>query len=387
MKKYFKSAILAIIVGIIVSLIPTTTAYAEETGDYKSIYVIDYDTGTVIQEENADERYPIASMVKIMTLAIAFDEINKGNLSFEEKIRISDYAAGMGGSQLFLDADEEYSVSDLLKGIVVCSANDAATAIGERISGNIDGFVSKMNAYAKELGMNNTLFCNATGLPNSGEQYSTAKDVSIMMRKVLSYPEYFNYSKIWMEDYKHPDGRVTQIVNTNKLLKMMPECDGGKTGFTNEAGFCLSATARKGDTRVIATILGCSDSKNRFRKISESIKYAFANYETNVYLNANELISCEVNNIDKAKNNEIEIYCDKDIKSFCKKGTENFSTEIVFNDDIKAPVHIGEKIGKILLKNSSGEIISSGNIYTNTEIEKISFDEYLRRILYNRFFR
>ena len=167
--KKFIFLILITALAVCCALPAASTAFAEEK-PYRSIFLIDYDTGTVIIEENADERYPIASMVKIMTLALTFDEIDKGKLSIDEKIRISDYAAGMGGSQMFLDAGEEYPVTDLIKGVIVCSANDAATALGERISGDIESFVSRMNSYAKELGMNNTLFCNATGLPNSGEQ-------------------------------------------------------------------------------------------------------------------------------------------------------------------------------------------------------------------------
>ena len=289
--------LIAVIVAVSCSIPIGITAFAAEKPQYRSVFLMDYDTGTVITEENADEKYPIASMVKIMTLAIAFDEIENGRLSIDENVRISDYAAGMGGSQLFLDAGEEYKVSDLLKGIIVCSANDAATAIGERISGNIESFVTKMNAYAKEIGMNNTLFCNATGLPNSGEQYSTARDVTTMMRKVLTHPKYYEYSRIWMENFEHPDGRVTEIVNTNKLIRIMNECDGGKTGFTNDAGFCLSATAKSGDTRVIATLLGGTDSKARFRKVSELIKYAFANYETKVFVRKNEVLPCELGEI------------------------------------------------------------------------------------------
>ena len=180
MKKVFLIIFLAAIMTTVCALPIAGAAYAAmpaggfDASSYgsRAAYMVDYDTGTVILDKNSDEKYPIASMVKIMTLLITFEEIDKGNLSLDETITVSDYASGMGGSQMFLDSGTEYPVTDLIKGVTVCSANDAATALGERISGNIDTFVEKMNSYAKELGMNNTLFCNATGLPGSGEQYS-----------------------------------------------------------------------------------------------------------------------------------------------------------------------------------------------------------------------
>lgn len=378
--------LIAVIVAVSCSIPIGITAFAAEKPQYRSVFLMDYDTGTVITEENADEKYPIASMVKIMTLAIAFDEIENGRLSIDENVRISDYAAGMGGSQLFLDAGEEYKVSDLLKGIIVCSANDAATAIGERISGNIESFVAKMNAYAKEIGMNNTLFCNATGLPNSGEQYSTARDVTTMMRKVLTHPKYYEYSRIWMENFEHPDGRVTEIVNTNKLIRIMNECDGGKTGFTNDAGFCLSATAKSGDTRVIATLLGGTDSKARFRKVSELIKYAFANYETKVFVRKNEVLPCELGDIKQAKNTNVEVYCDSDLKCFTAKNKNVYTPEATVFDGLKAPLKAGSKIGEISLKDENGNVVATANLITKTEIEKLSFGDYLKKLIRNRFF-
>lgn len=384
-----KILLLLFLTSLVVCLaIPSVGSFAlaEEKG-YKSYYVMDYDSGTVIDEENSNDRHPIASMVKIMTLAIAFDEIEKGNLSFDEKITISDYAAGMGGSQMFLDRGEEYPVTDLIKGVIVCSANDAATALGERISGNIDAFVSKMNNYAKQIGMNDTLFCNATGLPNSGEQYSTAHDVSLMMQKVFSHPEYYNYSKIWMENYTHPDGRVTEMVNTNKLIRSMPECIGGKTGFTNEAGFCLSAGAQSGDTKIIATVLGGADSKARFRKVSELLKYGLSNYETKIFASANEKIPCKVD-VTNGKTNEIWVKFSNDLKLFVKKSNKNdqLKIETTIYDNLSAPIEIGEAIGKIELKDENGNILSHADIITETKIEKMTFGDHLKRIIRNRFF-
>lgn len=389
MKKIFLTLCLVTIILCAALPISAIPAMAAETDKgYRAYYVMDFDTGTVIAEENANDKYPIASMVKIMTLAITFDEISKGNLNFDETITVSDYAAGMGGSQMFLDAGAEYPINDLIKGVIVCSANDAATALGERISGNIEAFVVKMNAYAKEIGMNDTVFCNATGLPNSGEQYSTAHDVSLMMQKVMSCPEYYKYSKIWMENYTHPDGRITEMVNTNKLIRIMPECDGGKTGFTNEAGFCLSAGAKQGETKVIATLLGGSDSKTRFRKVSELLKSALAKYETKVYVRKNEKMECSIPQLKKAKTTTLNIYCDKDLKFFTEKNSsDSCSTEINFYENLVAPIAANSPIGTLNLLNPNGEIISSATLYTDTEIEKMTFGDYLKKIIQNNYFK
>ena len=356
-------------------------AYAEEDIAYRSLYVIDYNTGTVIKAINENDKYPIASMVKIMTLNLVFDEISKGNLDINEKITISDTASGMGGSQMFLEANDEYTVSDLIKGVVICSANDAATALGERISGSIDAFVTKMNAYAKEIGMNNTLFCNATGLPYSGEQYSTAKDVTIMMQKLLSHDEYYRYAKIWMEDYTHPDGRITGMVNTNKLVRFMPECDGGKTGYTKEAGFCLSATAKSGNTRIISTLLGGKDSKSRFNAVSSSLKEALSKYETKIIVKKGEVFTQKVD-VKNANSESLEFYCGEDLTIFGEKNKNaEYKVTLKLNSDLQAPLKKDSEIGTITLHNTDGSVIKTAKVYLNAPIDKISYLDSLQKII------
>lgn len=353
----------------------------------ESLYLIEYDTGTVLLEKNADKRRPIASMVKIMTLVLTYKAIDEGKLSYDEMITISEYAAGMGGSQMFLDVGEKYSVSDLIKGVTVCSANDAATALGERIAGSIGAFVQQMNDYAQKLGMNDTLFCNATGLPNSGEQYSTAKDTTIMLRKLLESQNYFEYSKIWMEDYVHPNGRKTEIVNTNKLIRFYKACDAGKTGFTNEAMFCLSASAKLNDMRIIATVLGSPDSKTRFKEVTEMFKYSFATYENKVLLKANEPIPNEIS-VRRAKEEPIELYCDKDIKYFCKRGeNKDYQVEISIYDDLVAPISKETPLGVVRVAKSDGEIICEGKIFSREDIPKATYKDALEKALRNWFIK
>lgn len=392
MKKFLLVFTLIIVVCSLFAAPILSTAYAANDKNTKniqsrSLYVVDYDTGTVICEKDSDAPYPIASMVKIMTLLLTYNAIDEGKLSYDTPLTISDYASGMGGSQMFLEHGDTYTVSDLIKGVTVCSANDAAVALGEAISGDNDAFVNKMNNYAKELGMNNTLFCNATGLPDSGNQYSTAKDVTIMTRELLKHDKYFEYSKIWMEDYKHPDGRITQLVNTNKLIRFYKHCDAGKTGFTNEAMYCLSASAKLGDTRIIATVLGAPDSKTRFREITDMFNYCFANYETKVLLRRGDIVNCNVE-IAKAKDIPFELYCDSDLKFFNKKGaTSDYKVQISMKDNLVAPIPASTDLGTISVLNSEGKVICEGKIYSRSDIEKRSYLDVIEKVLRNWFIK
>ena len=394
MKKYLL-LICAISIAILSSLIPFSTAYGKgETHISKEInnlnsyssrsaYVMDYNTGTTLYERNADAKYPIASMVKIMTLNVIFEEIQNGDLTFDEKVLISENASGMGGSQMFLDTGLEYTVSDLIKGIVVVSANDACVAMAEKICGSSSAFVDLMNEKTKDYGLQNTNFVNVTGLPENG-QYSTAKDVSKMMQKLLKHSKYHEYSTIFLENFNHPDGRVTEFTNTNKLVKFYPGCDGGKTGFTNEAMYCLSATAKREDTRVIATVMGAQTSKERNKEVTDLLNYAFHNYKTIKTLEKGKPIDAEIN-VKSAKENKIEVSTERDFYVLSKKGkTDEYSYEIVINDNIKAPIKKGERIGKIVVKNkSSGNTIEEIGLIALCDVDKISLLDSLKLIAEN----
>ncbi len=351
----------------------------------RSAYVIDYDTGKVLFERKPEDKYPIASMVKIMTLNLAFDEIKKGNLALDEKITISETASSMGGSQMFLDTGLEYSVSDLIKGIIVVSANDASVALAERISGNVDSFIELMNNKARDFGMQNTRFVNVTGLPQEG-QYSTAKDVTIMMKNLLKHPKYYDFSSIYLENYTHPDGRKTELTNTNKLVRFYKGCDGGKTGFTNDAMFCLSATAKRDDTRVIATVLGAPTSKERNKEITDLFNFAFANYKTVKLIEKDKPIPTKVE-IKGAKEKNYEICVDKDIFILSKRNEKpQFDVEVTINDSLKAPISKGVTIGQIkLIDKTTKTVIDEANLVTMKDIHSKSFMDGLREILENWF--
>ncbi len=393
MKKFILILTLIVVICSIFAMPAAATAFAVGQDFVSSIksracYVVDFDTNTLIMEKDSNKPYPIASMVKIMTLLLTYNAIEEGKLSYDTQLTISPTASGMGGSQMFLEAGDSYAVSDLIKGVIVCSANDAAVALGEAISGSIDVFVAKMNSYAKELGMENTLFCNATGLPDAkGAQYSTAKDVSIMTRKLLTHKQYFEFSKIWMEDYKHPDGRITQLVNTNKLVRFFKYCDAGKTGFTNEAMHCLSASAKLGDMRIVATVLGAPDSKTRFREVTDIFKYCFANYETKVLVRSGENLNCNLA-VAKAKDTPIELYCDRDLKFFTKKGAHtDYKIQVDIKDNLVAPIQASTDLGTISVLNSEGTVLCKGLIYSRHNIEKRSYLDGIDKVLKNWFMK
>lgn len=364
----------SVIVLLICALLPlgAEVSYANESKvkpeGIASAYLVDYAQGTVMYEHNAHEKRQIASMVKIMTLLLAFDAMEQGKLTLEQEITISERASGMGGSQMFLETGDVYPVKDLIKGIVVSSANDASVAIAETVSGSVEDYVQEMNEYALKLGMNNTKFVNVTGLPASG-QYSTAHDVSIMTRALLAHKPYYEYSKIWIENYTHPDGRVTELVNTNRLIRFYKDCDSGKTGFTNDAMFCLSASAVRNDMRVVATVLGGSTSQIRFREVTRLFNYAFANYEQKCIAKKGEVMQ---NNlfIKRAKKQMHKIAAAEDVYLLTKKGKKlDYVVDTILKEELKAPLKKGDTVGKLIVKDKkSGEVIKECGIVLTEDI-------------------
>jgi len=380
MKKVLLSVVIFLI--LVSVLLPSTFfAYAAQMQtkpkDVASAYLVDYATGSILYEHNAHEKRQIASMVKIMTLLLAFEAMEQGRLSLEQEITISERASSMGGSQMFLETGDVYVTSDLIKGIIVNSANDASVAIAEVVSGSVEDFVADMNEHAKQLGMNNTVFVNVTGLPASG-QYSTAHDVSIMTRELLAHKPYFEYSKIWIENFKHPDGRITELVNTNRLIRFYKDCDSGKTGFTNDAMFCLSASAIRGNMRVIATVLGGATSQARFGEVVRLFNYAFSNYEQKCIAKQGENIE---NNliIARAKKQMHKIAAAEDVYLLAKKGTKfDYTVETKLKQDLKAPLKKGDTVGKLIVKDKkSGESIKECNLVLNEDIPKKSLGDAL----------
>ncbi len=365
------------IILITFAVTPIGISFGEESLHIsaKGCYLVD-ESGIELFARNENERYPIASMVKIMTSLIAFEAVEEGRVTMDEQIRISQSAMDMGGSQMFLEAGDEYSFSDLLKGIIVVSANDACVAVAERLEGDESLFVDKMNKRATELGMYNTHFANCTGLPCSGG-YSSAKDCSIMLRELIKHDEYHNYSTIWLEEYKHPDGRTTVMTNTNKLIRFYEGCDGGKTGFTNEAGFCLSATAKRGDLRIISVVVGEKDSKVRFEDSKKLLNYAFATCKLNLLAKkGDELGTVKV----KGGKYPISFTSAENLGIVVKRGEEQKGEIIIETDTIRHPIKAGDKVGVIRLVNN-GEVIRECDAVALVDSEKESFGDAFDRVI------
>ena len=353
---------------------------ADLSVDAKSAILIDYDSGEVLFEQNPDEKVQVASIVKLMTILLTFEEIEAGNLSLDEMLTTTENASSMGGSQVFIDPFVDYSVEDMLKSVIVASANDASVALAEKISGTEEAFVKKMNQRAKELGLDDTVYVNASGLPEPG-QYSTARDVAKLTKEVLKIKDYFNYSTIWMDKLTHPSGRETEVVNTNKLIRYFKGCDGGKTGSTDEAGYCLTATAERGGMRLIAVVLGAKDATLRFNETSKLLTYGFANFENKQIISSGEsLIEAEIL---RSKVKTVPVYAAEDFYVVSRKGDgAQYAVTVEIDEKICAPLASGEKVGTVSI-SKDGVIIKTIDAIVGTDIPAITYGESLKEIIKN----
>lgn len=352
------------------------------TQSSKAAYAMDADTKTVIYAHNENTRLPIASMVKIMTLLLCYEEIDNNRLSYDDNITVSQHAASMGGSQAFLDAGSEYKAGELIKSIVVSSANDSCVAMAEHICGSVEGFVDRMNAKAKELGMSNTNFVNCTGLP-AENSYSCAKDVATMTAELIKHKGYFDFSKIWLDSIKHKDGRETELANTNKLVRFYNGCDGGKTGYTSEAGHCLSATAIRNNLRLIAVTIGAPDSKSRFAQVSSMLNNGFANYENKLLVSADKALDTPLK-VSSGKKSTIAVKPSQNVSIFKAKNDELGSIEIVQNNyKVKAPVKEDDKVGEITVYKD-GQVYKVVDLIAAESVEKMGYKDIVRK-MFDRF--
>ena len=320
----------------------------------KASFLMDYDTGSILYAKNETQRLPIASMCKIMTLTLCFEAIDNGLLAMNDEICVSERAASMGGSQVFLEANAKYPVYELIKSIIVCSANDSCVALAERISGSESIFIDAMNKKATELGADNTLFANCTGLPKE-PQYSCAKDVAIMLKSLLSHEEYYQFGKVWLDKFQHPEGRYTEITNTNKLIRSYDGCDGGKTGFTNQAGFCLAATAKRNGLRVISVAIGADSSEHRFDDVRCMFDYAFANYTITPIAEVGVALD-EQAPVETGKEKFVCVCPERTAVSFEKRGEKSSITIDARFQKVRAPVEKGQAVGELVVYKNGVEI-------------------------------
>ncbi len=347
----------------------------------KSVYLMSADCGDVIYSYNEDLRLPIASMTKIMLLNLVFEAVEGGKLSLNEDILVSENAQSMGGSQVFLQANKYYKCSDLVKSVIIASANDASVALAERLFVTEDNCVNEMNKKAKELGLSNTLFSNVTGLTKP-TQYSCAKDVAKMTCYLTQFDDYFKFSNIYLDELTHPDGSKTTLINTNKLVRFYDGCDGGKTGFTNEAKFCLSATAKRNDMRLVCVCIGEESSKERFNDVSNLLNFGFNNFKQKLILDKNEVLTQSLK-IKGSASETVEFKVENSVYGF-EKRTENedFTYNFEFYNDLVAPISCGEIIGNAVVYKNGVEI-SRTCLVLETNVEKFNFGTAFDKVLEN----
>jgi len=344
----------------------------------KSYIVVDAN-GKVLLENNADEKREVASICKLMTTLLTLEEIDNNNLSLEDKVTASAYACDAEGSQAFLDAGKDYSVKDLLKSVIVASANDSAIVLAETLGGTEQEFVKLMNNRAKELGMSNTLYANSTGLP-ADQQYSTARDTAIILNEVSQYQIYQDDCQIWMDKLIHHNGRETELVNTNRLIKYYPYCVTGKTGFTDEAGYCLSTTALKNNLKLTCVVLGCDTASERFTDSVSLYNNAYSNYVSEKVL---DKTICIENNIQvkRGKSDAIEIIASEDYYlTLSKNNKESYEIKYTFDKELSAPINVGDHVGtaQIIVENS---VIGEVDLVSNTQIEKQGYKDVIYKII------
>lgn len=310
--------------------------------DAKAYVLMEQSSGRVLSEMNPDEKLPIASVTKIMTMLIIMESVDAGIIKLDDMVTVSDNAMSYGGSTMFLESGEQLSVSDMLKGIAVASANDGCVAMAEHLSGSEQAFVDKMNVRAKELGMNNTNFVNTNGLDEENH-YSSARDVAIMSRELLKHDKITEYTSIWMDELR---GGKFQLANTNKLIRFYNGANGLKTGSTSEALCCLSASAKRNDMQLIAVVLGSPTSEKRFSSAKALLDYGFANYKIEKLVDNNEKI-CDVNVINGVVDSVSAVAESEKCRLSEKNNTDKTQRRVFINEDIIAPINAGDVIGSV----------------------------------------
>ena len=337
--------------------------------------LIDEDSGTVLYEKNADQQRPIASITKVMTLLLTFEALSAGRISLSDTVPVSEHAYHMGGSQIWLEPGEQMTLDDMLKAICISSANDAAVAVAEFVGGSEPAFVQQMNARAAELGLTNTHFENACGLDAEGH-LSTARDVAMMSREILlHHAEVRNYCSIWMDSLR--DG-VTQLVNTNKLLKTYNGITGLKTGTTSRAGVCISASAERDGLRLIAVVLGSASGKERFQAASALLDYGFAHYESaaaELPADAPQTLS-----VTHGTAETVTLTYTAPNRCLMPKG-EGTALEAAIDlpEKLEAPVTAGQTVGTVTIRNNGAEV-QAYPITAAQDVDALSFGYCFRKL-------
>ncbi len=366
-----------IIILLLILIIPVTVKAEELDLTAKSSILIEASTGEILSEKNSDEKLAPASMTKIMTMLLIMESLEKNEYSLEDKVNISTNAASMGGSQVFLEAGSELKVKELLKAIAIASANDAAVAMAEYTAGSTESFVNLMNEKAASLGCTNTTFKNVHGLDTEGH-LTSAKDMSIMARELLKHEEILTFSSIYEEFLNKPDGSSTWMVNTNKLIKYYNGLDGLKTGFTKNAGYCLTATAKRNNMRLISVVMNEPTTEKRSSDTIKLLNYGFANYKIKVVMPKDQdLGSIEIKN---GKKETVGIKLTEDatnLESISDNKKYGFNINV---DKIKAPIKVGDIIGKLEI-TIDGSVKKEIPITVKEDVKKANIWDLYKRNL------
>lgn len=341
----------------------------------KSSILIEQSTGTIISEEESHTRLPMASMTKMMTLLIVMENIENGNISLEDMVPISENAASMGGSQVYLSANTTMKLDTLIKSICIASANDATYAVAEYIAGSHDAFVKLMNEKASALGLKDTNFENVHGL-DSENHYSSAYDMAFIAKELLNHPKILEYSSIYEDYIAHPNGTNTWIVNTNKLINYYDGLDGLKTGYTTKSGYCITATAKRNNMRLISVVMGEENNKIRNQDTISLLNYGFANFKIETILKNDANIGKIKIKSGKSEYANLKLKSDAvDLVNILEKNKYNYKIK---KDKVVAPLKSGDKVGTLIIYANDIKI-KEYDLTIDKDVKKANYFDYFKR--------
>lgn len=344
-----------------------------------AVILAEAETGTVIFEKNADERREVASITKLMTALLVFEALEDNDIALTDQVTVSQRAAAMEGSQALLDADTDYKLEDLLRTMIMASANDSAVALAEYLAGTEENFVQRMNERAQTLGMDDTHYVNCTGYPQEG-QYTTARDVMTLSCEVSRHPAYHTYASVWVDTLVHPSGRTTDLTNTNRLVRFYEGCDGFKTGSTDAAKYCVSATAEKNGMRLIAVVLGCENSQTRFNEARSMLEYGFATYQRATIARKSDALGEQLK-VNRGSAESVDLLLGSGLSMLLRNGqASQLKMELVIPESIDAPVDAGQVVGfvRVLLGETA---VAKLNVVAASAVPLPGFIEGFFRII------
>lgn len=349
---------------------PAAAEYVSD-GDAKALLLMEYSTGKILYAENEYEHLPLASVTKVISTLLIMEALDSGKITLSDTVTVSEHAASMGGSQVFLEAGEEMSVEDLLKSLVVASANDATVALGEYICGSEAAFVAAMNERSRQLGCENSNFVNTNGLPDENH-YSCAYDIAVVTRELMKHEKIFDYTGIWMDTIRNG---TFGLANTNKLIRFYKGATGMKTGFTGDAKYCLSGTAERDGMQLIAVVLGASTSDKRFAAAKGMLDYGFANYS----VVTPEIPEISPIAVERGVSESVPLSAEK-VSILSEKGSKGKTEhKLHIKDSLSAPVKEGCEAGYISYYIDGNEV-ARAKVVTAGSVEEVSYSSVLGRV-------